>query len=106
MSRVFTNGLGDWGSIPCRVIPKTQKMILDAALLNSQHLYDRALSMGQIELECVLMLNLIARNRTVFDIETVFILNWIVSNRTVLTFNSMWTKTILILNWIVWIRTV
>ena len=23
--RVFANGKGDWGSIPCRVIPKTQK---------------------------------------------------------------------------------
>ena len=37
MSRVFTNGLGDWGSIPGRVIPKTQKMVLDATLLNTQH---------------------------------------------------------------------
>ena len=26
--RVFTNGLGDWGSIPRRVIPKTQKWYL------------------------------------------------------------------------------
>ena len=32
MSRVFTNGPGDLGSIPGRVIPKTQKMVLDAAL--------------------------------------------------------------------------
>ena len=30
MSRVFANGLGDGGSIPGRVIPKTQKMVLDA----------------------------------------------------------------------------
>ena len=30
--RVFANGLGDLGSIPCQVIPKTQKMMLDAAL--------------------------------------------------------------------------
>ena len=37
MSRVFTNGPGDRGSIPGRVIPKTQKMVLDAALLNKQH---------------------------------------------------------------------
>ena len=37
MSRVFENGLGDWGSISCRVIPKTQKMVFDAALLNTQH---------------------------------------------------------------------
>ena len=37
MSRVFANGLGDWGSIPGQVIPKTQKMVLDATLLNTQH---------------------------------------------------------------------
>ena len=37
MSRVFTNGPGDRGSIPSWVIPKTQKMVLDAALLNTQH---------------------------------------------------------------------
>ena len=37
MSRVFANGPGDRGSIPSRVIPKTQKMVLDAALLNTQH---------------------------------------------------------------------
>ena len=36
MSKVFTNGPGDWGSIPGWVIPKTKKMVLDAALLNSQ----------------------------------------------------------------------
>ena len=37
MSRVFANGPGDQGSIPGRVIPKTQKIELDAALLNTQH---------------------------------------------------------------------
>ena len=37
MSRVFTNGPEDQGSIPGRVIPKTQKMVLDATLLNTQH---------------------------------------------------------------------
>ena len=37
MSTVFTNGLGDLGSIPGWIIPKTQKMVLDAALLNTQH---------------------------------------------------------------------
>ena len=36
MSRVFTNGPGARGSIPGQVIPKTQKMVLDAALLNTQ----------------------------------------------------------------------
>ena len=37
MSRVFVNGPEDWGSIPGQVIPKTQKMVLDATLLNTQH---------------------------------------------------------------------
>ena len=37
MSRVFTNGLGDRGSIPGLVIPKTQKMVLDTSLLSTQH---------------------------------------------------------------------
>ena len=37
MSRVFANGLGDLGSFPGRVIPKTQKMVLDTALLNTRH---------------------------------------------------------------------
>ena len=74
---------------------------------------DRALSMGQIEQNCVLILNWIAWNRTVlkFILRTYVklnclkwngfcMLNWIVWNRTVVT------KTILILNWIVWNRTV
>ena len=36
-ARVFTNGPGDLGSIPGRVIPKTQKTVLNASLLNTQH---------------------------------------------------------------------
>ena len=35
--RVFANETGDLGSIPGRVVPKTQKMVLDASLLNTQH---------------------------------------------------------------------
>ena len=34
---MFANGPRDLGSIPGRVIPKTQKMVLDASLLNTQH---------------------------------------------------------------------
>ena len=37
MVRVFTNGLVDQGSIPGQVISKTQKMVLDAFFLNTQH---------------------------------------------------------------------
>ena len=36
MVRVFANGLGDLGSISGRVIPKTQKTVLNASLLNTQ----------------------------------------------------------------------
>ena len=36
MGRVFANGLGDMGSIPSRIIPKTLKMVLDASLINTQ----------------------------------------------------------------------
>ena len=37
MVRVFANDLGKQGSIPGQVIPKTQKRLLDASLLNPQH---------------------------------------------------------------------
>ena len=36
MVRVFANGPGDLASIPGRVITKTQKMVLDAPLPNTQ----------------------------------------------------------------------
>ena len=55
---------------------------------------DRVLYMGQIELNCVLMQNWIAQNRTVFDIETVPMLNWI------FLISTVW------LNWIAWNRNV
>ena len=35
--REFANGLGGWGSIPRQVIPKTQKMVPNAALLHTVH---------------------------------------------------------------------
>ena len=37
MSRMFTSGPEDRGSIPGRVIPKTQKMLLDTALLSTHY---------------------------------------------------------------------
>ena len=37
MVRAFANGPGDRILIPGRVIPKTQKMVLDASLLNTKH---------------------------------------------------------------------
>ena len=35
MVRVFANAPGDLGSIPGRIIQKTQKMVLEATLLNT-----------------------------------------------------------------------
>ena len=37
MVRVLANGLEDLSSIPGQVLPTTQKMVLDATLLNTQH---------------------------------------------------------------------
>ena len=37
MSRVFAYDPEDRGSITCPVIPETQKMVLNATLLNNQH---------------------------------------------------------------------
>ena len=37
MSRVFADDLGDLSSIPGWVIPKTQKIVLDATLLSTQN---------------------------------------------------------------------
>ena len=34
---MFVNGPGEWGSISGRVIPKTQKIVLNISLLNTQH---------------------------------------------------------------------
>ena len=34
---MFANGSGDRGSIPDQIIPKTQKIVLDAALVSIQH---------------------------------------------------------------------
>ena len=37
MSRVYSNSPGDHGSIPSRIIPKIQRTVLDATLLNTQY---------------------------------------------------------------------
>ena len=36
VGRVFASSMGDLGSIPGRVIPKTLKIVLDTSLLNTQ----------------------------------------------------------------------
>ena len=48
MSIMYANGPGDRDSIPGWVISKTQKMVLDAALLNTQ--YYKVRIKGQVKL--------------------------------------------------------
>ena len=36
---VLKNGAGDWDSIPGRVLPKSQKMVLDTSLFNIVSIY-------------------------------------------------------------------
>ena len=75
---------------------------------------DGVLSMGQIELNCVLILNWIAKNRTILTFKLLTyaklnclkwncfcMLNWIAWNRTV-----FYIETVFTLNWIFLIRTV
>ena len=45
---MFINGLGDQASIPGQVIPKSQKMLLDAALLKTH--YYKLWIKGKVEL--------------------------------------------------------
>ena len=47
MNRMFANGPGDQDSIPGGVIPKTQKMVLWAVLVNTQHY--KVLIKGKVE---------------------------------------------------------
>ena len=49
VGRVFANGLEDRGSILCRVISKTLKMVLDTSLLNTQQYKVRI--KGKVELQ-------------------------------------------------------
>ena len=47
VGRLFTNVLGDLGSIPGRVIPKTLKMVLDISLLNIQQYKVRKMELSR-----------------------------------------------------------
>ena len=47
MDRVFAKDLGDLGSILGHVLPKTQKIVLDAALHSTQHY--KVLIKGKVE---------------------------------------------------------
>ena len=80
---------------------------------------ERLLSMGQIELNCVLMLNCIVWNRSVLTFKLRSYANWIVWNWTVFVYQNelfeierLWhltvckQKHIFILNWNFWNRSV
>ena len=70
MVRVFAYGTGDLGLIPGRVIPKTQKIVLDASWLNTQHYKVRIKGSGAIqgkELRPPLHLGVVAIEKGAFE---------------------------------------
>ena len=65
MSRVFDNGPGDRGSILCRDISKTQKMVVDASLLNTQDYKVRInVTLCRRSAKQTIPLSVLARNQT------------------------------------------
>ena len=64
MSRVFANGLRDQG----RVMLKTQKMVLDAALLNAQHY--KVQIKGKVEQHHPLHLSAVAIEKGAFGLHS------------------------------------
>ena len=77
--RVFANGPGDQSSIPGRVIPKTQKMVLDASLLNTQHYKVRIKSKVEQSREGVappLHLGVVAIEKGAFGLPSTMVANF------------------------------
>ena len=69
MSRVFTNGLVDRSSISGWVIPETQIMVLDGALLSTQHYKVMIKGKGEIlgkEYHLSLHLGVVAIERSIW----------------------------------------
>ena len=70
---VFANGPGDRGSIPGRVIPKTQKMVLEAILLNTQ--YYKVRIKGKV-VQSLLPLGVVAIEKGAFGSPTIKVTNF------------------------------
>ena len=66
------------------------KVPLHCPLWSEEVAPHRVLSMGQIELNCVFMLNWTAWNRLFWHLNWVLMLNWILWNRTVSKFNCQY----------------
>ena len=81
MDNVFANGLGDQGSIPGRVIPKTQKMVLDASLFNTQyykaHIKDKVEPIQGKEVHSPLHLSVVAIEKGDFGSSLTTVANFI-----------------------------
>ena len=75
MVRVFANGPWDQGSIPGRVIPKTQKMELDTMLLSPQHYKVRIRS--KVEQHPPLYISVIAIKKEAFGSPSTTVANLI-----------------------------
>ena len=76
VSRVFTNDLGDLGLIPGWVIPKTQKMVLDATLLNVQYYQGLIGAIKGKELHPPLHLGLVAFEKEAFGLPLTIVTNF------------------------------
>ena len=109
--RVFSNGSGKRGSIPGRVIPKTQKMVLDTSLLKTQyykirikgkveqsrkgaapplHFCEVAIEKGDFRSPSATVTNFTFTYIQLYvNKNCVLKLNWIVWNRTVFAFNCV-----------------
>ena len=80
MCRVFANVPGDQGLIPGRVIPKTQKMVSDAALLITMHYKVRIKGSGAIqgmEKRPALYFGEVAIEKRVFGLSSAKVANFI-----------------------------
>ena len=81
MVRVFADGPGDHSSILGRVISKTQKIVLDASLLNAQHYKVRI--KGKVEQSrerssAPLHLSVVAIGKGAFELNTTTAANFII----------------------------
>ena len=78
---MFANGPGELSSTPGQVIPKTQKMVLDAALLNTKHYKVRIKGkVGQsTERSSALHLGVVALEKGAFESSSTKVVNLLIS---------------------------
>ena len=73
---MFVKGQGDRGSISDRVIPKTQKMVLDIGLLNTQHYKVRIKAKVEQSMEWSIALDVVAIEKGAFGSPSTKVVNF------------------------------